>query len=193
MPAENPIKLFDEWYKEAEKSGTPEPSAMALATATKDGKPSIRIVLLKQYDEQGFTFYTHYTSQKGRELLENPQAALCFYWESLKKQVRIEGIVEKVSAEEADHYFHSRHPESQIGAVISRQSEVMEDRDKFLAQVANLKNQLQGALPPRPNHWSGFRIIPERIEFWQEGQFRLHDRVLFEKSGGKWRKSLLYP
>jgi len=190
---DNPLHLFNSWYDEAQNSGSPEPSAMALATSTRDGKPSVRMVLLKQHDERGFTFYTHYTSRKGKELLENPQAALCFYWESLKKQVRIEGMAEKVSAEEADHYFHSRHPESQIGAAISRQSEVLEDRDKFLAQVAGLKSQLQGALPPRPAHWSGFRIIPERIEFWQEGEFRLHDRVLFERKGSDWEKSLLYP
>lgn len=189
---ENPIKIFANWFAEAEKSAVLDATAMTLATSTPDGKPSARIVLLKDFDEKGFVFYTNAQSRKGQELLENPQAALCFYWDELNKQVRIEGKVEAVIGEEADRYFFSRHPEKQYGAWASKQSQKLEKREDLYAMIDEYKHKFPQN-PPRPPHWHGFRIVPQYIEFWQDGEFRLHDRQIFERVDETWKSYKLYP
>jgi pyridoxamine 5'-phosphate oxidase len=181
--------LFDA----AHHCGLVEPTAMTLATATPDGRPSARTVLLKQFDARGFVFYTNTLSRKGRELKANPRAALCFYWQPLKEQVHVEGAVESVTAEEADEYWVSRPRESQVGAWASRQSEPLESRSALLARAVEVRNEYAAENVPRPPHWSGYRLVPERIEFWTAGEFRLHHRELYERDGGQWTMRLLNP
>lgn len=188
-----PIELFTEWYNEAQELPYKEPSFMTLATATKDGVPSARVILLKGYDEQGFVFYTNLTSRKGKELRENPNAALCFYWMELGRQIRIEGQVERVTEKEADNYFAGRRRESQIGAWASKQSSAMEHEHDFPERIKDIKDQFGEGPVPRPPFWSGFRLLPSSIEFWQEGEFRLHTRIRYVKNGGKWDVERLYP
>jgi len=189
----DPIQLFSEWFDEAKKTTLPEPTAMLLATVSPDGKPSTRVVLLKRFDDRGFVFYTNLQSQKGRELQANPNAALCFYWPPLAKQVRVEGTVQKVSDEEADAYFSTRPRGAQIGAWASNQSAELANRGELEGRVKEFEEKFAGKDVPRPPFWSGFCVLPERIEFWQSRQDRLHDRVVYVKEGGKWVKSLLYP
>lgn len=189
---EKPFKQFAQWFAEAEKSGIKDATAMTLATATADGKPSARIVLLKDFDEKGFVFYTNAQSRKGSELLSNPYAALILYWDLLNKQIRIEGKVEEVKGEEADRYFFSRHPEKQYGAWASKQSQKLEKREDLYAMIEEYKQKFPQN-PPRPPHWHGFRVVPSRIEFWQDGEFRLHDREVFEKVDNVWQSYKLYP
>jgi len=190
----DPFTLFDQWLTEAGKSEINDPNAMFLACADSDGKPSVRTVLLKAHDERGFVFYTNFESRKGKSLLENPHAETLFYWKSIEKQIRISGPVEEVSKEEADAYYNSRYRESRIGALASKQSEIMKSREElkerekeYLEKYKDIEN------PPRPEHWSGFRIIPERIEFWIAGQYRLHTRFVFERDDDEWGANWLYP
>lgn len=190
----DPFKKFSSWYKPAiEKLGEEHASTMCLATSTKDGRPSARMVLLKKHNEKGFCFFTNLGSRKGKELLKNPYASLCFYWQALGQQIRIEGKVIPVTEKEADAYFNSRHPRSRVGAIVSRQSEILNDYRNFVEQVDLLEIELNGKIP-RPEHWSGFRLVPDSIEFWQEGESRLHQRHLYKKDKkGKWQQIMLYP
>lgn len=190
----NPIDLFRRWYDAATASGSRLPDAMTLATATKDGKPSARVVLLKQLDNDGFVFYTNYNSSKARELEENPRAALVMYWTVLDRQVRVEGIVERVSPDQSDEYFQTRPRESQIGALASPQSEVIESREVLEQRFAQFVELYRNRSVERPSHWGGYILKPERIEFWQNRTSRLHDRLLYQRdSSGTWSIQRLAP
>ncbi len=171
----------------------PEPTAMTLATVGADGQPSARLVLLKAVDERGFVFYTNLRSRKGRDLAANPRAALTFHWQPLEVQVRVEGTVEQVSDREADEYFATRERGSQIGAWASDQSETLARDADLDARVADAERRFAGRDVPRPPHWSGYRVIPARVEFWRNRPSRLHERRLFERHGGEWRERLLFP
>lgn len=188
-----PIALFGEWLKAAEASEPNDPNAMALATVDGDGLPDVRMVLLKGFDATGFTFFTNFESAKGRELLANPRAALCFHWKSLRKQVRVRGPVSEVSAAEADAYFASRQRGSRIGAWASQQSRPLESRFALEKAVAAYTARYAIGDIPRPDYWSGFRVAPQEIEFWSDGTFRLHDRIKFVRDGEGWEKTRLYP
>lgn len=187
------MALFSEWLKDAEKSEPNDPNAVALATADEVGQPSLRMVLLKGLDEQGFAFYTNLESRKGEQLIVNPRAALLFHWKSLRRQVRVEGPVSPVSAEEADAYFASRPRQSQLGAWASQQSRPLESRFALEKRVALFAAKFGVGTVPRPAHWSGFRLAPSRIEFWQDGAFRLHDRLVYHREDQGWRTERLYP
>ncbi|MEO3429098.1 pyridoxamine 5'-phosphate oxidase [Pelagibius sp. CAU 1746] len=191
----DPLEVFAAWLAEAEESEPNDPNAMALSTVGGDGMPSCRMVLLKGYDESGFVFYTNYESRKGRQLLATPKAALLFHWKSLRRQVRIEGAVAQVSDAEADAYFASRHKQSQIGAWASQQSRPLEGRFELEKRVALYAAKYAVAQVPRPPHWSGFRLVPRLIEFWQDGAFRLHDRLVYTRqdAGDDWQTERLYP
>ena len=190
----NPLELFEDWYDEAQKLHLKEPTATSLATADRSGRPSVRIVLLKEFSPEGFVFYTNLDSHKGRDLTANPFASMCFYWDQLERQIRVEGKVEAVSPAKADSYFASRARESQIGAWASRQSEAIESKGDLVKRIASYTLKYNVGPVPRPDHWSGFRLIPDRIEFWCKRKFRLHDRFHFEKNGdGHWQKTELYP
>jgi pyridoxamine 5'-phosphate oxidase len=190
--AVDPIALFVAWMKAAEASELNDASATALATASRDGMPSVRMVLMKGVDERGFRFYTNAESQKGVELAENPRAAMCFHWKSLRRQVRVSGDVSELSAAEADDYFESRSRLSQLGAVASQQSRVLAAREVLEARVAELERAFPEKIP-RPAYWKGYLLRPERIEFWKSREERMHDRFLFLRSGEGWRKERLYP
>ncbi|MGZ3581954.1 MAG: pyridoxamine 5'-phosphate oxidase [Ktedonobacterales bacterium] len=190
----DPFRQFRVWFDEAVSAGQPEPNAMTLATASRDGRPSARMVLLKGFDERGFVYYTNYESRKGRELAENSYAALVFFWVELERQVRIEGRVERVSAEESDAYFHSRPEGSQIGAAASHQSQVIASREVIERRAAELTAEYAGRGIPRPNFWGGFRVIPDTIEFWQGCPSRLHDRLRYRRNDdGSWTIERLSP
>ena len=190
---DDPIGQFEAWLAEAEKSEPNDANALALATADADGRPNVRMVLLKGVDERGFVFYTNFESHKGRELLANRHAAMCFHWKSLRRQVRVQGPVAPVSDEEADAYFASRARDSQIGAWASQQSRPLEGRFELETQVAKFAAKHAIGTVPRPDYWSGFRLTPERIEFWQDRPFRLHDRLVFHRADSGWRTERLYP
>ncbi|WP_374448030.1 pyridoxamine 5'-phosphate oxidase [Stella sp.] len=189
----DPLRLFADWLAEAEKTEPNDPNAMALATTTPGGFPSVRMVLLKHADADGFVFYTNLESRKGGELAANPRAALLFHWKSLRRQIRVEGAVAPVSAEEADAYFHSRPRASQIGAWASAQSRPLESRFHLEKQVAAYTARYAIGTVPRPAHWSGFRVAPERLEFWQDRPFRLHDRLIFARGADGWTTERLFP
>jgi pyridoxamine 5'-phosphate oxidase len=189
----DPFALFDSWFAEAAASEPGEPHAMAVATSTPDGRPSVRMVLLKDHGPDGFTFYTHDASRKGEEMAANPNVALLFHWKSLGRQIRIEGAVQKVDAQTADAYFATRSRDSQIGAWASDQSRPLSDRATFEARYEEMKARFEGAEVPRPAAWSGYRVLPERIEFWTAREHRLHERRLFTREEGGWTEGLLYP
>lgn len=195
IPAD-PIARFRETYALAEKIDralVPDPSAMSLATIEDGGQPSVRMVLLKGFDDQGFVFYTNFQGRKGRHLLAQPKAALCFYWPPIDIQVRIEGTVSKVADAEADVYFATRSRPSQIGAWASRQSEPLETPTSLDERVAKFEKEYEGRDVPRPIFWSGFRVRPERIEFWKNKPNRLHERHLYTRNGDRWKIETLYP
>lgn len=192
--AEDPFRQFQLWFDAAVEADLPEPNAMTLATATRDGRPSARMVLLKQVDNRGFVFFSNYESRKGNELAENPRAALIFFWVQLERQIRIEGVVERVSAEESDIYFHSRPLGSQLSAAASHQSQVISGREVLEQRVAELEAEYSDGEVPRPDYWGGFRVIPETVEFWQGRANRLHDRLRYSKDqGGHWFVERLSP
>lgn len=191
--ATDPHALFEEWLTEARASEPNDPEAMALATADEAGNPSVRMVLLKGHEERGFVFYTNLDSRKGGELAANPNAALLFHWKSLRRQVRVEGPIEPVTAGEADAYFASRATDSQLGAWASDQSCPLESRAEFEARYQLMRERFEGGDIPRPPRWSGFRVLPHRIEFWNDRAHRLHERRLFVRQGGAWSEGLLYP
>ena len=193
--ADQPLALFAAWFAEAKRAELVNPDAMALATVDADGLPNARMVLLKGFDERGFVFYTNLDSVKGHELAGAPKAALTFYWKSLQRQVRLRGSVEPVSAEEADAYFATRSRMAQIGAWASKQSAALESRLAFEKAVARYTAQFGIGAVPRPPHWSGYRVVPQQIEFWQERPFRLHDRIAFRRDAPNtpWSKTRLYP
>jgi pyridoxamine 5'-phosphate oxidase len=192
--AADPFQLFDAWFTEARSSEPNDPEAMALATADTGGNPAVRMVLLKGHGPEGFDFYTNEQSTKGQHLAENSSAALLFHWKSLRRQVRIEGQVERISAELADAYFASRGRESQLGAWASDQSRPLENRAQLIARMNDMETRFEGQIVPRPPHWGGYRLVPLLIEFWQDKPHRLHERRLFlAQSDGPWSEWMLYP
>ncbi len=188
----DPLALFTAWMTEAKASELNDPNAMSLATSTPDGFPSVRIVLLKRFDANGFAFYTNGESRKGQELRANHRAALCLHWKSLKRQVRLEGPLVELPPEDVAAYFHSRHRMSQVGAWASQQSRPLASRDELIERTRELEARFPGEIP-RPPYWTGFSVQPIRIEFWQERDFRLHDRFQFTREGPTWTKQRLYP
>jgi pyridoxamine 5'-phosphate oxidase len=190
----DPLELFRRWFADATGAGLPDPNAMTLATASRDGRPHARIVLLKGLDERGFCFFTNYTSPKAAELDANPHAALVFHWHDLERQVRVEGAVERTSAAEADSYFRMRPRDSRLGAIASPQSQVVASRDELEARFAAVRARYgdEGDVP-RPTHWGGFRLVPTCVEFWQGRPARLHDRLLYTRSADGWTRARLAP
>ena len=189
-----PIAQFGVWFQQALDADLLEPNAMTLATATPDGKPTARIVLLKGVDERGFVFYTNYESQKGQQLIANPYAALVFLWDKLERQIRVEGKVVKLSREESTEYFHSRPKASQLGAIASNQSRIIPNREVLEQKLDELKAKYQDETVPIPEHWGGFRVIPNRLEFWQGRPSRLHDRLVYDlQTDGSWQIQRLAP
>ncbi|MCQ8239460.1 pyridoxamine 5'-phosphate oxidase [Rhizosaccharibacter radicis] len=190
---DDPIALFEEWLAEAALHEPNDPNAMAVATATPDGRPSVRMLLLKGVDARGFVFYTNTESRKGGELLANDRVALLFHWKSLRRQVRVEGPVRPVTDAEADEYFNSRSRLSRIGALASDQSRPLSERSLLQKRVEELDRLHPGEDVPRPPHWRGFRLVPEVMEFWQDMPYRLHDRLLYRRDGAGWDTTRLYP
>lgn len=190
----DPISQFSKWFDEAIAANVPEHNAMTLSTATADGRPSARIVLLKGFDEKGFTFFTNYLSRKGKEISKNPYAALTFFWPSAERQIRIEGTIEKVSREESEKYFHSRPRGSQIGALVSPQSQEIPGRETLEKKWDELTAEYDGSEIPKPSYWGGYLVRPRMVEFWQGRPSRLHDRILYKKIDNKnWKKVRLAP
>ncbi len=189
----DPIARFNRWLTQARRAGSTKAEAAALATSDQTGHPSVRFVLLKGADSRGFVFYTDTRSEKGRELRSNPYASIAFYWNETEKQVRVSGRVEPVSEPEADEYWASRPRESRISATVSTQSAILESRQHLLSAAQKARRSLAYRDIPRPAYWSGFRIIPQRIEFWTQGPYRLHKRELFQRAGAKWKCFLLQP
>ena len=192
---DNPVNLFKEWFKKAETTEPNDPNALSLATADKSGKPKVRMVLLKDFSDDGFTFYTNFNSSKGKDLKENPKASMCFHWKSLLRQIRIYGKVVKVSDKEADDYYNSRAYKSRIGAWASNQSEVLESRKSLDDSIDKFKKKFHDENKvPRPPNWSGWRLVPEEIEFWRDGDNRIHERLKYLRNNGKgWKRFLLNP
>ena len=191
---DNPVNLFKEWFKKAETTEPNDPNALSLATADKSGRPKVRMVLLKGFSDDGFTFYTNFNSSKGKDLKENPKASMCFHWKSLLRQVRISGDISLISNNDADEYFNSRPYLSKIGAWSSNQSKPMEKRDSFLNKIEEYKNKFSDQNNvPRPKHWSGFLLSPNKMEFWKDVEGRLHQRLEYLKDTNFWKKQILYP
>lgn len=192
--APDPVDQFARWFADAQAAGVAEANAMTLATADAAGRPAARIVLLKGFDARGFVFFTNYASRKGRELEANPRACLCFFWQPVERQVRIEGAVEKVSRAESEAYFHSRPPAAQIGAWVSHQSRVIASRDELTAREAELAARFAGGPVPLPDFWGGYRVVPDEVEFWQGRPSRLHDRLRYQRNeAGGWDVERLSP
>ena len=191
--SDEPVALFNKWLKLAEEKERVNPNAVAVATANADGKPSVRMLLLKGVDERGFVFYTNSESHKGEELAINPRASLCFYWKSMGREVRVDGPVEKISNEEADAYFESRTRGSQIGAWASKQSRPLESRFELEKRIAKYTAKFHIGKVPRPEFWEGYRVKHERVEFWAEKSFRLHDRFVYTRTDQGWQTERLYP
>ena len=191
---DNPINLFREWFNEAKKSEINDPNAVALGTIDYKGYPSVRMVLLKDYNDDGFVFYTNFNSNKSKAIKKDPKISMCFHWKSLLRQVRIIGLASKVSEEEADNYFNSRSYGSRIGAWASEQSSVLNNREDLLMSIAKYKEKFPNEKKvPRPQHWSGWRLKPEEIEFWLDGENRIHERLKYIKKKNIWEKVLLSP
>ena len=195
LDKDDPIDLFEIWINDAKKKELNDPNAAALGTSDKNNSPSVRMVLLKGFNKNGFIFYTNLNSQKGNELKNNPKAAMCFHWKSLLRQIRINGVVQKVSNKVADDYYNSRGYESRIGAWASKQSSILNNRDELLNSIKKYKEKYNNKDEvPRPDHWSGWNLIPTSIEFWLDGDSRIHERLKYTKNDmGKWTKSLLSP
>ncbi len=195
LDTDNPFELFQKWFEDAKKKEINDPNALALGTATKNGVPSVRMVLLKGHDENGFVFYTNLNSQKGNEIKENPNATMCFHWKSLLRQIRIVGTLNQVNNKTADEYYNSRAYDSRIGAWASKQSSVLENRDQLLNSLAEFKKKYKDENNvPRPSHWSGWNLKPSSIEFWLDGDNRIHERLKYSlEKDNKWIKSLLSP
>ena len=195
LDLDDPIQLFKLWMDEAKKAEPNDPNALSLATSDKNNFPSVRMVLLKDFNQNGFVFYTNLNSQKGNELKENPKVAMCFHWKSLLRQIRISGTVTQVNDEVADQYYNSRGYESRIGAWASKQSEELSGRDQLINSIKEYKNKYNDENKvPRPSHWSGWNLSPSSIEFWLDGESRIHERLKYNKdSSGQWRQSLLSP
>ena len=191
--APDPFRQFGRWFDEARAAQIAEPNAMTLATADPSGAPSARVVLLKSFDERGFTFHTNYDSRKGRELAANPRAALCFYWQPLERQVRIEGTVERATREESEAYFRTRPPAAQVGAWVSQQSKPIASRGELERLQREMEQRFAGGPVPLPDHWGGLRVVPHAIEFWQGRPSRLHDRLLYTLAAGGWKLQRLSP
>ena len=192
---ENPLELFKEWFDEAKKTEINDPNALALATSSKNGIPSVRMVLLKDFNEKGFVFYTNLKSKKSQDIQINPHASMCFHWKSLLRQIRITGSLSKVSDKEADEYFISRSYGSRIGAWASKQSTILNNRDELYKSIESYKKKYPSEISvPRPKHWSGWNLNPYEIEFWLDGENRIHERLFYsKKSDGSWEKFLLSP
>lgn len=195
VEAQDPVTLFEKWMREAETTELNDPNAMSIATVDSDGMPNVRIVLLKDFDARGFTFYTNFESKKGQEILAHKKVALCFHWKSQRRQIRARGAVEIVTEAEADDYYNSRSRGSRIGAWASDQSRPLDSREALIHRSKEIEARFEGQeIFERPPHWSGFRLIPQEIEFWQDGEFRLHDRVRFSADGqGAWSGQRLFP
>ncbi len=191
--SDDPFTMFDTWYAQARESEPNDPNAVALATADSDGRPSVRMVLLKGHGPDGFVIYSNRESRKAGDLAANPQAALLFHWKSLRRQVRIEGAVMLASDAESDAYFASRGRDSQLGAWASDQSRPLDSRETFEARFADVAARFEGGNVPRPPHWGGYRVVPSRIEFWQDRAHRLHERRLFVRDKDSWNEGLLFP
>ena len=190
----NPIVLFKKWFADAEKSEINDPNALSVATSNLEGIPSVRMVLLKGLSDKGFVFYTNFNSKKGNDLKNNPNASMCFHWKSIRRQVRVSGKVSTVDKEEADKYFSSREYGSKIAAWASSQSKTMNSRDDFTNKVKEFEKKFPDQKKvPRPPHWSGWRLLPKEIEFWLDGEGRIHERLNYKKKNGSWEKELLYP
>lgn len=192
LSTRDPIELFREWMVEAEQSEPNDPNAVALATSTVDGMPSVRMVLMKHVDEKGFCFFTNAESQKGVQLADNPRAAMCFHWKTVRRQVRVEGGITEMSGADVDEYFHSRSRRSQLGAAVSEQSRTLGSREELEERVRRFSEKHPGEVP-RPDYWRGYCLSTERMEFWMDGKDRLHDRFLFVRSGEGWTVQRLYP
>ena len=195
LDLDDPIKLFKVWMDEAKKTELNDPNALSLATSSQNNLPSVRMVLLKEFNQNGFVFYTNLNSQKGNEIKENPNAAMCFHWKSLLRQIRINGRVTQVADKDADQYYNSRAYESRIGAWASKQSEELTNRDQLMNSIKKYKKKYSDEKKvPRPSHWSGWNLSPLSIEFWLDGENRIHERLKYTKdSNGQWIKSLLSP
>ena len=191
---DNPIELFKKWFSKAEENEINDPNAVAVATSDTNNQPNVRMVLLKGLSEKGFVFYTNFNSKKGSELKENQKASMCFHWKSLRRQVRVLGEVEEVSKKEADEYYNSRPYKNRIGAWASSQSQTLDSRETFISKIKEFEKKYPNQdNVPRPPNWSGWRLMPKEVEFWLDGEGRIHERLLYTYEENKWEKKLLYP